>query len=103
MNNVVKMRNEEPPPPAPAAFPEALLRLPAACQMTGLSRSEIYRRMEVGRFPRPVQVSENVVAWRQSDIVRWIAELPIQPAIVRRELPPPPPGAKRLRKLPLRK
>jgi prophage regulatory protein len=60
-------------------YPEALLRLSDLTQMVRLSRSEIYRRMEAGRFPRPVQVGEAAVAWRQSEIVRWITELPIQP------------------------
>lgn len=60
-------------------FPEALLRLRSVMQMTGISRTEIYRRMDAGTFPRPVQIGAQTVAWRQSDIQRWIEALPTRP------------------------
>lgn len=63
------------PDVAPSS-PDALLRLPAVREMVGLSRSEIYRRIESGRFPRPVRLGDNAVAWRLSDLQRWISELP---------------------------
>ena len=60
----------------PPHGPDALLRLPSVIQMTGISRSEIYRRIGRNRFPRPVQIGAQSVGWRQSDIQRWIADLP---------------------------
>jgi len=32
-------------------FPDPLLRLPAVVKMAGISRTEIYRRIEAGIFP----------------------------------------------------
>ncbi|RKF23337.1 AlpA family transcriptional regulator [Altericroceibacterium spongiae] len=51
---------------------DRLLRLPSVVETTGLSRRTIYRKMDCGEFPRSVQISANAVAWRQSDIDRWI-------------------------------
>jgi len=70
-----------------ASFPEALLRLPSVIAMTGISRTEIYRRIEDGTFPRPVVLGPNSVAWKQSDLLQWIAELPVQPAPEHKRLP----------------
>jgi len=35
----------------------------------------IYRLMRVGKFPASVKLGERAVAWRASDIQRWIDEL----------------------------
>jgi prophage regulatory protein len=59
-----------------APLPDTLLRLPRVIEMAGISRSEIYRRMETHRFPRPVQIGTQSVGWRQSEIQQWIATLP---------------------------
>jgi len=40
-----------------------------------LSRSEIYRRVKLGTFPKPVKLSANVTAWRSTDIEAWIKNL----------------------------
>lgn len=61
-------------------FPEAMLRLDRVKLITGLSRSQIYHRIEQGRFPRPVQLGEKAVAWRQTEIIEWMEALPTQPA-----------------------
>lgn len=74
------------------AFPEALLRLRSVVAMVGISSTEIYRRMEAGTFPRPVQVGEQRVAWRQSELQEWIASLPTQAAPKEKR---PAPGKKR--------
>lgn len=50
-----------------------LLRLPEVKTRTGLSRSEIYRRVQAGRFPSPVKLGERCTAWVSADIDRWIA------------------------------
>lgn len=50
----------------------ALLRLPQVRRLTGLSRSEIYRRMALGEFPAKVQLGTRIVAWSEDDITRWI-------------------------------
>lgn len=50
----------------------ALERLPQVMARTGLSRSEIYRRVAAGRFPRPIKLGERSSAWNSSEIDGWI-------------------------------
>jgi len=49
-----------------------LMRLPEVVQMTGVSRSTIYRWMENGEFPRQISLGANTVAWLVSDVEDWI-------------------------------
>lgn len=49
-----------------------LLRLPAVRQRTGLSRSEIYRRMALGEFPARVSLGPRAVGWPEDEITSWI-------------------------------
>lgn len=51
---------------------ERLLRLPAVLDQTGLSRSELYRQVADGRFPKPVSISERLRAWDHNEIAAWI-------------------------------
>lgn len=53
---------------------ERLLRLREVRDRTGLSRSTIYAWMQRKQFPSPVRLSQRAVAWRESDIDKWIAE-----------------------------
>lgn len=50
-----------------------LVRLPEVKDRTGLSRTSIYRKMEAGEFPLAVKLSTNAVAWRETELERWIA------------------------------
>lgn len=62
-------------PSAGATYHEdRLVRLPEVKHRTGLTRSAIYRKMDAGRFPQRVSLSENSVAWRESELVEWIAQ-----------------------------
>lgn len=56
----------------------ALWRMPTVQAYTGLSKTEIYRRIrgEDGGFPSPVKLGPRAVAWRASDIQSWVASLP---------------------------
>jgi prophage regulatory protein len=40
--------------------------------MTGLSRSEVYRRASAGEFPRPVSLGERQSRWREREVQTWI-------------------------------
>lgn len=51
---------------------ERLLRRPAVQDATGLSRSTIYAMMARGAFPRPRRVGRRAVAWRETEIRRWM-------------------------------
>lgn len=55
---------------------ETLLRLRDVTNMTKLGSSTIYRKMDAGAFPRPVNLGGNVVRWRMSDVQQWITGLP---------------------------
>jgi len=51
-----------------------LERLPQVKARTGLSRSEIYRRISFGDFPRAIKLGERASAWSSSEIDAWIAD-----------------------------
>ena len=48
-----------------------LLRLRDICQMVGLSRSTIYKRLAENRFPEPVRLGERTVRWSAEEISAW--------------------------------
>ena len=52
---------------------EALLRRPEVEARTGLSRSELYRRIAQGDFPAPVKLGERASAWPAAEVDGWIA------------------------------
>jgi prophage regulatory protein len=49
-----------------------LERLPAVVRRSGLSRSEIYRRVAAGTFPRPVKLGERASAWANTEVTQWL-------------------------------
>jgi prophage regulatory protein len=51
-----------------------LLRLPEVKAHTGLSRSELYRRIAQGTFPAPVKIGVRASAWSSAEVERWKAE-----------------------------
>jgi prophage regulatory protein len=53
-----------------------LLRKPAVLKKTGLSYPTLYRKMQDGAFPLPVQLGPNSVAWIEKEIEDWILALP---------------------------
>ena len=55
---------------------DRLLRMRDVVQIVGVSDKTIYRLMKEGLFPRSVRIGPNSVAWRKSDIIAWIADLP---------------------------
>ena len=55
---------------------DRLLRIKAVVGKVHLSESGIWAAVRAGTFPRPVRVSKQVTAWRESEIDSWIAALP---------------------------
>lgn len=51
----------------------ALERLPKVRARCGLSRSEIYRRIAAGDFPKPIKLGERASAWAEHEVTAWIA------------------------------
>ena len=56
---------------------DRLLNKWAVERETSLDITTIYRRMKVGTFPQPVRVGKRRVAWRESDIAAWQANLEV--------------------------
>ena len=57
---------------APAAAPKLLYRIADVTHAVGLSRTEIYRRIKAGTFPRGTPISPQVVVWNPDDVRRWV-------------------------------
>ena len=55
---------------------QQILRLPDVRRATGISKATLYRLVNAGRFPRPVQLGARCVGWRATEIERWLAERP---------------------------
>lgn len=45
-----------------------LIRLSEVLNRCPISRSTLYKQIKAGLFPRPVQISDNCVAWIESEI-----------------------------------
>lgn len=55
--------------------PIGFYRLPQVLGLIPVSRSTWYAGVKSGRFPKPIRISRNIVAWRAGDIHRLIAQL----------------------------
>ena len=55
---------------------DRLLRMWEVVQIVGITDKTIYRLMKEGLFPQSVRIGPNSVAWRESNIMAWIATLP---------------------------
>src|SRR4051794_28088822 len=53
-----------------------LLRLQQVIEMTGLSRSTIYRYEGSAVFPKRRKTGPNTVRWLEDDVVRWMTSRP---------------------------
>jgi len=54
--------------------PDPLLRLPELLMLVPLAKSTIWLAIKEHRFPSPVKIGRRAVAWRLSDIERFIEE-----------------------------
>lgn len=61
-------------------LPDPLLTDAEVSAATSVSRTARYELIRVGKFPKPVQVSQCRVAWRSSAIQAWIDSLPVADA-----------------------
>ena len=56
--------------PLPAEY---LIRLPELIRLIGLSKASIYRLEKAdAAFPHRVRIGQRAVAWRASDVARWV-------------------------------
>lgn len=49
-----------------------ILRLPTVKELTGLSRSTIYRQISEGTFPRCIPLGGRAVGWIAEEVDQWI-------------------------------
>jgi prophage regulatory protein len=67
--------------------PSGLLRGKEVFRRVALSRTTVWRRIRLGTFPAPVSLGPTRIAWREADVVAWIAA---QRPIAYRSQPSPP-------------
>ena len=53
---------------------DEILRLPQVMKRTGLPVSSLYRLMDAGKFPRPLNLSERAVGWESASIDTWLEQ-----------------------------
>ena len=53
-----------------------ILRLPKVLEMTGLSRTSVWRQVKAGTFPKPVKLGPRAVGWLASKIDKWLRNRP---------------------------
>lgn len=56
---------------------DRLIKMPELEDVTSLHRSSIYQKINEGEFPPQVKLGGRGVAWRESDIQRWMDGLVI--------------------------
>ena len=49
-----------------------ILRMPEVCELTGLGKSTIYKKLSEGSFPAPVRLGSRAIGWRTRDIQDWL-------------------------------
>ena len=49
-----------------------LIKRRDACLRTSLSKTELYRRIAAGTFPKPVRLGPQRVAFLEKDVENWI-------------------------------
>ena len=48
-----------------------LLKMNEITDLFGVSRSTIYRWVDLENFPKAIKIASNTVRWRESDILKW--------------------------------
>ena len=51
-----------------------LISIHKVCDIAGLSKTEIYKRMSNNSFPKSVQLSSKCVRWAETEIYDWIRQ-----------------------------
>ena len=55
-----------------------LLRIHEVTERTGLSRSSIYKQMQLKNFPKGVKITSRSIAWPSDEIDLWVSERIVQ-------------------------
>jgi prophage regulatory protein len=54
-----------------------MLRIDVVAARLGLSRSQVWRMVKEGRFPKPRRLSTRAVAWLEIEVTGWITARPV--------------------------
>ena len=49
-----------------------ILRKKAVSERTGLPHATIYRYMDLGKFPKPIELGPGTVGWLECEIDAWL-------------------------------
>lgn len=49
------------------------LRVSGVLAQTGISKTQLYRLIERGQFPRPVKLSDRISVWDADLVDQWLA------------------------------
>ena len=52
--------------------PNRLIRLPEVEELTGLSRTSVYRKIKAGEFPKSIPLTSRAIGWKYGDVLNWI-------------------------------
>jgi prophage regulatory protein len=52
---------------------DRILRPREVTEVTGLSRTTIWRGVIAGTFPKPVRLTPSTIGWCQTDVSNWLA------------------------------
>ena len=55
---------------------DRLLRQPEVEAKVGFKKTKIWELVDEGAFPKPIAIGARAIAWRESEIDAWIANLP---------------------------
>ena len=53
---------------------DTFLRAEEVTRVTGVPRATRYELIARGKFPRPIKLSERMVAWSAAEIADWMAQ-----------------------------
>jgi len=71
LDNVVERTTSQ---SSPDDMPERIIRAQELQELTGLSRTTIWRMERKGEFPSRVPLSGSSVGWRHSEIMEWMKQ-----------------------------
>jgi predicted DNA-binding transcriptional regulator AlpA len=69
---ILKNVTQHKSPTPPQDYPERILRIQDVIEITGLSRTTIWRMERKGEFPARAQLGVGSVGWRASEITDWV-------------------------------
>jgi prophage regulatory protein len=55
------------------------IRMPDLRSKVGLSKSQIYKLIQQGEFPKPIKLGDKIAVWAQTEVEEWMSsKLPTQ-------------------------